>query len=107
MNPDVTKRRTKVEHRVVRVDGSEPTPEPIRRPWMFPELKYPGSGSALPAGSVVRFGPDYLGDLPLWGIDWHKPRLHRDLLVALTEWQDEFDVQIVGARASFDRCTLD
>jgi hypothetical protein len=39
----------------------------------------------------VRFGPDYLADLPLWGISWYNPPFSRKLLQALCDWQDEFD----------------
>ena len=40
----------------------------------------------------MRFMPDYEAALPVWGIDWDDPDLPRDLLIALTVWQDEFNV---------------
>ena len=64
---------------------SEPT---HRRAWLSPGWKRPGPPTTP---EKVRFGPDYLADLPLWGVSWHNPPLHRELLQALCDWQDEFD----------------
>jgi hypothetical protein len=65
--------------------GPEPRP---KRAWLSPDWKRPGP-PVIP--EKVRFGPDYLADLPLWGISWYNPPLSRKLLQALCDWQDEFD----------------
>jgi hypothetical protein len=39
----------------------------------------------------VSFNPDYLGDLPVWGIDWQNPPFSRDLLKELVRFQDQMD----------------
>ena len=59
-----------------------------KRAWLSADWKRPGP-PVMP--KKVRFGPDYLADLPLWGISWDNPPLSRALLQALCDWQDEFD----------------
>ena len=72
-----------------RYSSAEPQPKPgPRRAWLSPEWKRPGP-PVIP--DKVRFFPDYLADLPLWGVSWQNPPLSRDLLQALCDWQDEFD----------------
>jgi hypothetical protein len=63
----------------------------VRRPWLAPDWHRPEPAKKLPPGAVVHFGPDYHGDLPIWGIDWYNPPLSRDLLKLLAAWQDQFD----------------
>ena len=36
--------------------------------------------------STVRFFPDCLADLPVWGVDWHNPPFTRDFLLD-SSWQ--------------------
>jgi hypothetical protein len=60
-----------------------------RRPWLNPDWQ-PAAAPSPPVG-VVKFSPDYSGDLPLWGLDWQNPGLSRELLMRLVEWQDTFD----------------
>jgi len=67
---------------------SAPPERRPRRAWLSPGWERPGPPITP---KTVRFGPDYLADLPLWGISWYNPPLSRKLLQALCDWQDEFD----------------
>jgi hypothetical protein len=64
---------------------AEPLP---RRAWLEEGWRRPGPPK-IPLR--VGFGPDYMGDLPVWGVDWQNPPLSRKLLQALVDWQNEFD----------------
>jgi hypothetical protein len=58
------------------------------RAWLHEDWRRPGPPKKPTA---VRFFPDYLADLPVWGVDWLNPPFSRELLVDLVRWQDEFD----------------
>jgi hypothetical protein len=79
------RRRAQVTYSPVEAD-----PKPFRS-WLHDDCKRPGPPKTLPPGSVVRLMPDYLGDLPVWGLDWQNPPLSRELLKLLVAWQDDFD----------------
>lgn len=69
--------------------SAEPQPKPPpRRAWLSSDWRRPGPPK-IPLG--IGFGPDYMGDLPVWGLDWQNPPLSRELLQALVDWQDVFD----------------
>ena len=72
-----------------RYSSPEPQPErPLGRAWLSPDWQQPGPPK-IPHS--VGFGPDYMGDLPVWGVDWQNPPFSRELFQALVDWQDEFD----------------
>ncbi len=64
------------------------TPSRKPRPWLQEGWRRPGRPKT-PTG--VRFFPDYLADLPVWGVDWLNPPFSRELLGDLVRWQDQFD----------------
>jgi hypothetical protein len=67
---------------------TEPTPH---RAWLEAGWRRPGPPKEIAPGSRVRFSPDYLADLPVWGVDWQNPQLSCELLKLLVDWQEVFD----------------
>jgi hypothetical protein len=63
-------------------------PRQVARAWLQEDWRRPGPPKVL---ETVRFFPDYLADLPVWGVDWHNPPFSRELLIDLVQWQNDFD----------------
>ena len=72
-----------------RYEIADPQPEPSpRRAWLSPDWTPPEPPKEP---TRIMFGPDYLADLPVWGVSWKNPPFSRKLLQALVDWQETFD----------------